>query len=201
MSKIQILNHQILRIDGSNSFFEIMSNAFGIDKVQINFRKYDKNKAKGEKFTQTVDIYVNVEEMLVLCNDILSGKIASLADIERKKGASYPNPVWDSMGGISAEKAKEKGLRTDGKALSRVIKLSPGSKQPFVLTAESGAGEQNEKGLIVPRFGTKPDNRVIVALNANQLKQLALLTQMHIASYTTSQYQSGAYLKEFETKN
>lgn len=196
----KVLKRQIIRFDGKDSFFEVMANAFSIDKVQINFRKYDASKAKGSKFTQQVDCYVNVEDALVLAQDVLSGKINSLAQAEKAKGAKYPAPVWQSMGGMSADKAKEKGLRTDGMALSRVIKLAPGSAKPFVITAESGKGEQNEKGLIVPRYGTSPENRIMVALTGDQLKQLALMINMHLNAYYSAQYSTGQYLVEYTPK-
>lgn len=192
----KILNHQIIRFDGKDTFFEVMANAFGISKVQLNFRKYDEHKQKGNRFVQQVDYYVNVEEMLVLAQDILSGKIAKLAQIEKGKGAKYPAPIWQSMGGMSAEKAK----REDKMALSRVLKLAPGSSQPFVFTAESGKGEQNEKGLIVPRYGTSPENRIMVALTDVQLKQFALMIQMHLQAYYTSLYAKDAYMIEYTPK-
>ena len=193
----KVLNKQIIRFDGKDTFFEVMANAFGIDKVQINFRKYDVTKTKGNKFTQQVDCYVNVEEALVLAQDILSGKIHALAEAEKAKGAKYPAHVWQSMGGMSAEKAKEKGLRNDGMALSRVIKLAPGNAKPFVLTAESGKGEQNSQGLIVPRYGTSPENRIMVALTGDQLKQLALMINIHLSAYYSAQYTTGKYEVEY----
>lgn len=196
----KVLNKQIIRFDGKDTFFEVMANAFGIDKVQLNFRKYDNAKASGSKFTQQVDCYVNVEDALVLSQDILSGKIHALAEAEKSKGGKYPAPVWQSMGGMSADKAKEKGLRNDGMALSRVLKLAPGSAKPFVITAESGKGEQNAQGLIVPRYGTTPDNRIMVALTGDQLKQLALLIQMHLNAYYSAQYSTGAYIVEYTPK-
>lgn len=198
MSKI--LNKQIIRFDGRDTFFEVMANAFSIDKVQINFRKYDATKTAGSKFTQSVDIFVNVEEALVLSQDILSGKINALGEAEKAKGAKYPQPVWQSMGGIGADKAKERGLRADGMALSRVLKLAPGSAKPFVFTAESGKGEQNEKGLIVPRYGTSPENRIMVALTGDQLKQFALLINCHLNAYYSAQYSTGAYMVEYTPK-
>ena len=156
----KMLNKQILKLDGKDTFFEIMANAFGIDKVQINFRKYDDSQEKGSKITQSVDIFIDIPEALVLSQDILSGKIAQLAKTEKAKGAKYPAQIWQTMGGVNAEKAKTRGLRTDGMALSRVLKIVPGLKQPFVFTAESGKGEENDKGLIVPRYGTTPENRI-----------------------------------------
>ncbi|WP_368262603.1 hypothetical protein [Clostridium disporicum] len=196
----KMLNKQILKLDGKDTFFEIMANAFGIDKVQINFRKYDDSQEKGSKITQSVDIFIDIPEALVLSQDILSGKIAQLAKTEKAKGAKYPAQIWQTMGGVNAEKAKTRGLRTDGMALSRVLKIVPGLKQPFVFTAESGKGEENDKGLIVPRYGTTPENRIMVAVTDEQLKQIALLIQTHVQAYYCAQYTTGAYMIEYTPK-
>ncbi|EGT3642176.1 TPA: hypothetical protein UL242_002518 [Clostridioides difficile] len=188
----KFLRHQIIRIDGSNVFFEVLSNAFPIGKVQINFRKYDKNANKGEKFTQQVDIFINIENALVLCQDILSGKIEKLAVLSEKeakqKDSKYPQPIWKNLGGTSVKKLKEQNKeRKDGYALSRMLKLSPG-KIGFLFTAEEGKGEETDTGLITPRYNQNPDSRILVPLNSEQLKTLALMIKIHIESYLTIKY-------------
>lgn len=180
----KILNKQIIRLDGNNKFLEVMGNAFGIDKVQINFREYDKTKSKGNRVVAQVDCYVNIADALVLCQEIISGKMKALVETK--------NPAWKSQGGIKAEKAK----REDGMALARVIKLSKSNKG-FFLTGECGAGEEDEKGLIVPKYGANPEQKVSIALDDNQIKQLALTLQMHIGAYFSAQYTNGAYEMEY----
>lgn len=69
-------------------------------------------------------------DSLALANDILSGKICKLAQKSRKdaaeKNLKYPADIYKSrLGGVAEEKAKERKLRTDGKAISRYFQLLP----------------------------------------------------------------------------
>ena len=198
---MKILDKQIFKINGNGTIMEVMSNSLPIEKLQINFLKYDESKDKGNRVSQRISIYIDVPKALELCQDILSGKISLLADAERKKGAQYPKEVWSIMGGTSATKLANKGKsRPDGMSESRVMKIAPGSKMPFIFTAESGKGEENDKGLIVPKYGTKPEQRIFIGLDASSLKQFALMTKMHIEAFVTSQYCKDAFMKEVDKK-
>lgn len=84
---------QIIRLDGKNCFVEVMNFAFGIGKVQINFIEYDLSKNQGERVKQEVNIYIDIDKFLVLANDVLSGKIAKLAEVEKAKGNQYCNAI------------------------------------------------------------------------------------------------------------
>lgn len=184
------LSHEIIELNGKDTFMKAKVDAFGIGKVLCSFVKFD---TMTNKAIMDCNIYVSFEEMKQLCNDILSGRIAKLGQEELKKGAKFPQAVWSSMGGTDAKKCAEKGLRTDGMAESRVIKLSPGSKVPFVFSCESGKGEENATGLIVPRYGTSPEKRIIVPISADLLKQFALMVDTYINSFVTYQFITGAY--------
>lgn len=205
------LNHQIIKFNGKNQLMEVLANCFSIGKVQIHFHKYDESKEKGQRVTSSVDIYTDIEEMLLLCNDILTGRISKELEVSKAKG-KYPEPVWIDMGGVSANKLEERAKycaahgikpkesqhpRDDGKSLSRVLKIVPGDKFPVLFVAESGAGEEAENGLIVPKYGRNPDNRIMFGLTNDQLKKLAISTKMNIEAYYAAQYVSGAFLKEF----
>ncbi|MDI3075344.1 hypothetical protein QJL41_12440 [Clostridioides difficile] len=186
------INHQILKIDSKNCFLEVMANSFTIDKVLINFRKYDNNSQAGEKFTQQVDIFIDPKFALLLCHDILSGKIAKLADISqakaKKEGRNFPSEVWRTLGGTSAKDLKKQNReRKDGCAISRSLKLSPGEKG-FLFTAESGKGKETDKGLIVPKYGINPDNRVVIPLDSDQLKIFAIMIKTHIEAFLALKY-------------
>lgn len=184
------LSHEIIELNGRDTFVKAKIDAFGIEKVLLSFVKFDTATTKS---IMDCNLYVSFAEMKQLCNDILSGRIAKLAQEELKKGAKYPQPVWSSMGGTDAKKCAEKGIRTDGMAESRVIKLSPGSSAPFVFSCEVGKGEANATGLIVPRFGTSPEKRIFVPISADLLKQFALMVDAHINSFITYQFLSGGY--------
>lgn len=177
---------QVIRIDGRNCFVEALDSAFGIEKVQLNFVSYDE---KTNKQTAIIPFYLNFSEWMALEADVLSGRIASLADVERAKGAKFPQAIYTKQGGISAANLKKRGQeREDGMSLSRQFKIIPGSKRPFMIQGEQGKGEENEQGLIVSRYGGKPDDRVMVAMGGDELKQLVLMVGSKIRAYMAAQY-------------
>jgi hypothetical protein len=189
--------NQIIRLDGKNVFLEVMSNAFSIGKVQINFIEYNPEAEKNNRQTKNIPIYIDMDKFLVLANDILSGRMAKLAQQSReardKGGFRYAKEIFVDLGGVSAEKLKKRGQeRPDGKSLSRQFKITPGDKLPWILSAEVGPGVEDEKGLIVP-FSTaqnpyRPEEVVRVPLSDEDFKKFALVVQSHIHSYITSQY-------------
>ena len=65
-----------------------------------------------------------------------------------------------------------------------------GQKTDFLLIADSGPGDKDDKGLIVPRFGNKPENHVAVSLTFDALSELLLMTKTHYESWLTAWYLS-----------
>ena len=57
-----------------------------------------------------------------------------------------------------------------------------------MIQAESGPGEKSATGLIAPKYGNKPEQKVAVPVSNDDLKKLFLITEMNIQSYLTSQY-------------
>lgn len=147
--------HQIVRKDAKGCFVESLNDAFSIGKCHLTFATYDLNRPAGQRQTNLVQIYLDCGELLELCRKAESGELRGLLQIRKQKGDS--SPLYQCMGGTSAEKLHRAGKpRPDGKSLSRVFQLVPGSKADFLLVADSGPGETDEKGLIVPRFGKHP---------------------------------------------
>ena len=95
------------------------------------------------------------------------------------------------------EKAKERKLRTDGKAISRYFSIAPGSKFDFVFTAYQQAGKSADNGLIVPEGN--PEIIIRVGCNAPDIKNFALLLQSHINGYISAQYATHSYSKAKES--
>lgn len=182
--KIQYYN-QIYRVDGKNVFLEVLNNAFNIGKgkVNINFVKYDDSG-----ITEKIDIYIDLPKALLLCNDILSGKLAKTVALALKEGKFENKPVNDytsyfvNMGGKNEEAAK----REDGMALSKQFKIQKGNKVPWIFRAEIGPGKSNETGLIVPQG--KAEKFINVPLTDDDLKIFALLLEKHINAYITHVY-------------
>lgn len=70
-----------------------------------------------------------------------------------------------------------------------VYLLIPAYKADFLFVANSGPGETKENGLIVPKFGGKPENHVAVMMSFEALSELFLVTRMHYQCWLVSWYQ------------
>lgn len=183
---------QIIRKDSNNCFVEVVSNSFEIGRVLMRFYTYDKTRQAGNRITSQVDIYMTFPQFLRICYDILDSRNlikAILADKqtavkEANGGKAYPKPRILCMGGTSAAALAAKGKsRPDGMGISRMLKIMAGDKKPIILLAEQGAGEADKNGLIVPRFGTKPEQKVMIALSADDAKELFIYTREMIRAY------------------
>ena len=73
-------------------------------------------------------------------------------------------------------------------SLSRTAQLLAGSKSDFLLVADSGPGQTNEKGLIVPRFGNKPENHVAISMTFESLCELLQVTKIHYQAWLSAVY-------------
>lgn len=178
---------QIIRIDGKNVFVEAMNNAFKIEKVLLNFCSYDD---KTKKMTANIPIYLDFAEFFALKQDVVSGRLHALAEAEKAKGAKYPKEIYLKQGGVSAKNlAARNQSRADGMSLSRQMKIVPGMKFPFMVQGEQGKADENAQGLIVPRYGGKPDDRVMVPMDGDTMKQFFLTIDAHIQAYLSATYQ------------
>ena len=110
---------------------------------------------------------------------------------EKRKNKDF-TPLYQSLGGTSAQKLAEQGRsRSDGKSLSRTIQLFCGTKPDFLVTTSSGPGDATDKGLIIPKFGNKPENHVAVSMTFNTLSELLLITKAHYDAWLVSWYMQG----------
>ena len=181
--------HQIIRKDAKNCFVESLSDSFDKGKAHFAFATYDLNKPAGSRQTNCVHIYISVPELLELCRKLFCGELRYLWQEHKKANDNRPIQEW--LGGTSAEKLLQYGKpRPDGKSLSRVCKLVVAQKTDFLLIADSGPGEKDAKGLIVPRFGKKPENHVSVSMTWDSLAELLLITKTHYEAWLTAWYMS-----------
>lgn len=192
---------RVYRADGKDCFVDITSDALQIGKFKLTFMSYDTTKPAGQRSKATIQMYLDIADALLLANNILNGKYVKMVAEEKAKALAakeknevyFQQPCFVRMGGVSASKLKiQNKSRPDGKSLSRQIKLMGGMKALFVLQAEQGPGEENEKGLIVPRYGAKYNNKaeqsVIVALDEDNAKKMALMIQLYSSAYASAQY-------------
>lgn len=180
----------IAEIQGKNSFLKVKPDALKIGKVLFAFVEYDKDN--GNKIKKSIDIYMSIADALVLAYEILNGTIESKAAMSYGPSDKYPPAFWTSkLGGIKEETVKKRGLRTDGKAISRCFSISvgalmnDGNRNPYVLTAISKPGSTNAYGLIVPDKGAKGEYIRVPVLDKNVLTSMALeIISWNVAQHT-----------------
>ena len=180
--------YQIIRIDARNCFVESLSDAFSIGKAHLTFCSYDKRRPTGQRMTDSIQIYIDMPDWLELCRMLDSCELRWLLQQSLKSGDRSPIREW--LGGTSAKKLARFGKpRADGKSLSRTAQLLPGSKTDSLLfVANSGPGEENATGLIVPKFGKNPEQHVAVSMTLDNLSKLLLLTRIHYTAWLTAAY-------------
>lgn len=180
-------NYQIIRKDAKNCFVESLNDAFKIGKIHLNFTTYDLSRPSGKRQTNNVAIYIPVDEFMELHRKLICGQLNFIHSQKKKSGDS--SPIYQTLGGTSAKRLKElKKSREDGKSVSRVASIIVGQKSDFLFVADSGPGEENEKGLIVPKFGNKPENHVAVSMTFDALSELILVTHAHYQAWLCSMY-------------
>ena len=190
---------QIIRKDARNCFVESLSDAFGNGRAHFVFATYDLNKPAGQRQTNNIHIYIAIPELLELCRKLTCGELRYILQQKKQTGDSKPIQEW--LGGTSAEKLRQYGkARTDGKSLSRVCKLMAAQKTDFLFTASSGPGEKDAKGLIVPKFGNRPENHVAVSMTFESFSELLLMTRTHYESWLTAWYLSQTHSGQQQTR-
>lgn len=179
--------NQIIRKDARNCFVESLSDAFSIGRIHFAFATYDLSRPAGQRQTNNIHIYIAVDEFLELCRKLTCGELRYM--MQNKKGNGDKTPLYQCLGGTSAEKlAKQGRSRKDGMSLSRTAQLLCGNKSDFLFVADSGPGQTNDKGLIVPKFGNKPENHVAISMTFETFSELLLLTKAHFEAWLSVWY-------------
>lgn len=179
--------NQICRKDAKNCFVESLNDAFSIGKIHFAFSTYDLSKPQGQRQTNNIQIYIAVGEFLELCRKLDCGELKYM--MQQRKQSGNNTPLYQSLGGTSAQKLSAQGrARADGKSLSRTVQLLCGNKSDLLFIADSGPGETNEKGLIVPKFGRNPENHVAVSMTFETFSELLLMTKTHYTAWLAACY-------------
>ena len=109
--------------------------------------------------------------------------------MQTKKKNDDKTALFEHLGGTSAKiLAKRSKARADGKSLSRTAQLVCGNKSDLLFVANSGPGETNTKGLIVPKFGSNPENHVAVSMTFESFSELLLITKAHYMAWLSAKY-------------
>ncbi len=178
---------QIIRKDARNCFVEVKNDCFHLDKVHLQFVAYDKSRPAGQRYTSNIHIYIDVPQFLALAQEAANGSLHMR--MQQYKNERKSDALYEHLGGTSAKRLAYYGKsRPDGKSLSRVVKLTTAEKSDYFLTADSGPGEENKTGLIVPRFGKSPEQHVSVVLTWRQLNELLFTTAAHYKAWLSARY-------------
>ncbi|MFI3211462.1 MAG: hypothetical protein R3Y64_10500 [Peptostreptococcaceae bacterium] len=177
---------QIIKVSGKNSFFEIMSDAFPIGKVKINFREYNDSLDKGSRITSQVDIYLPIEKALAVCEMVLNMSLGKKAE-QLTKGSKGITTIYEYKGGTMPHVAK----REDGHGVSKEFKIQKGQK--YMIRAESGPGQVVGTGLISPVPGTSREHQVNVPVDYVQLIEICSLLKVHLQAYLNAEYMNKTY--------
>ncbi len=179
--------HQIIRKDARNCFVETLSDFFEHGKVHFCFASYDMKRPAGQRQTDSVHIYIAVDEFLELCQKLVTGELRHM--MRQRTEQNDKSALYKCLGGTSAEKLQRLGRpRPDGKSLSRTADLVCGKNGNFLFVANSGPGETNKTGLIVPRFGNQPENHVSVSMTWEAFSGLMLMTKAHYEAWLAAWY-------------
>ena len=169
---------QIFRHDARGCFVEAKCDRFHLDRVHLQFVAYDKNRPQGQRYTNNVNIYIPIPEFLVLYQEAASGVLHGR--MHQYKTTGQQESLYEHMGGTPASTLARLGkARPDGKSVSRVTKLVAGSRSDYLFVADSGPGDQNEQGLIVPRFGKNPEQHVAVSFSWKKLNEFLFTIHAH----------------------
>ena len=195
MAKVEnIVEEPIMEFFNKNSFMKVKPDGFRIGRLLLSFGNMDdyKKLVPGSNIDYWLDFKKG--DAYNLMQDIISGKLAVEVKKEKKDrlaanpNAKYAQPVRSYQGGVSAQKAKDKNLRTDGAAQAKILKIQGGLKQPVLISVEEGPGRETEQGLIVPTYNGKPEQIVRVTLTWDDLKAMALAVQMHYGAFLSGQH-------------
>lgn len=172
----EILNFQLARFDGRDCFVEILDSMVYLEKPKfiIKFIRYNPNAKAGNKYTAEIPIYLDLDRADALASMILSGTLSRIK-------MTNPNAkvLFKDMGGTSRKNLeKYNKKRPDGLDESRQLIIEPGMKTAFVMKATLGAGEEDEKGLIVPKG--MPEQQVLIGFDDETIIAFARAIQRKV---------------------
>lgn len=182
---------QIIREDAKSSFLEVMD-ATEIEKVRINFIKYDTTKSVGSRYTNNISIYLDIADADYFAEAILNGFYESKIKAEKlavKAGKkSYPDVADEFFGGTPASTLAARGqARKDGKSLARIMSVEASSSDRYVfcLVAQQGPGTVGTNGSIVASRKDM-EEKVQIPLSLKAAIRLARAIRRHLDAYETA---------------
>lgn len=185
MGKIDISDKLIHAVYNTNTFVKVKA-VFNIGKVLFAF--VEKNNAGN--VVKSVDCFLEVSEAALLGKKITSFRMYHGIKAEKEKGEPYPKDVWKSpLGGVDEATARERNLRKDGKAISRMFSIAPGApaygKYAVITARAQAAVTDTESGLIIPVSDESPTVIRIAVENHDALEELGIMLEAVAPAYIT----------------
>lgn len=165
-----------MKIHSKGAFLEVMNSSFPIRKVQFNFFNYDNNN----KITNSINIYVDIEKILPLINEVKSGQFVDKFVKSKQTGMYQGKPV-DQYTGYFTDQG---GRVNNGQAISRVFKIQE-SRRPgnWNFYAAEGPGELMPNGLI--KIAGRPTSFINIPVTHTQIVTMMMKIEMHLQAYTS----------------
>jgi hypothetical protein len=196
---------QIIRKDGNGCFVEAMKDAFDIGRIHLRFITYDKSAAQGSKYTNDIDIYIDFEDYFRISYNFMNGTIYKQLLSLKTRQNSWEKELIICQGGKSAKQLAASGKpRQDGMSLARVFKMFAGDKYPIIFKAEMGPGETDKNGLIIPKYGRKPESYVQISMSIDDAKEFFLAIDNSLSAFINYQMYASRYearIQKLEAEN
>ena len=180
---------QIFRADAKGAFIEALNDCFAFGRHHLRFIKYDATQAEGSRIAAQVDIYLPVTHVARWNFLFQQGSIDPMLKAARETGAEMK--VLGHSGGTGKKKLASSGRsRADGKAEFRALVFKAGTSKDFLLTAMSGPGNEDEKGLITP--AGKMDVSILMPMGKADFYDLVWTVSAHYQAYLAGKYAPSA---------
>lgn len=167
-------NRTIIKISNASQFVDIRE-AFGIGRIQFQFRKYDKNKPSGQRTNVSIDAYLSISEFSYLCDILTDGSIARYAkkneQLRSAKNAKYAEPAYKNLSGSGK----------DGKIVARALTIEKGSSADYIIKVVEGPGRKTDKGLI--SFIGSNNQYLSIGLSKEDARKLGLAGKRAVSIY------------------
>ena len=158
------------RVEFLNSGFGLKKDS-SIGKVRINFQKLDDSNhqiAFGSFYLGFDEIY-ELDEFIQ--HDLADKYVESKSEAEQS-GSKYCTPIY----------TKYAGAVNDSGVISRVLELTPGTKEDLVITYKEGPGVQNQKTKLITPAG-KMTKFITCPLSVNRLISIVASIRAEIIAY------------------
>ena len=186
---------QIIKIDGNDQFVDIRALFNGkskgnksYDKINFQFRKYDKRKEKGSRTSLEVDCFMDINVFRRFCHILKDYRINRLLEREKHLNEEYQkNNETDRYGKI--RKAPPAFIVYGGSpdanpVISRIIRIEQGSACPVILKGINLPGIVSRSRAVQPDYKRMKEAKTIsIGLTNEQCDIIGLTGDAAIATY------------------